>query len=178
MAVQALYQMDIAQTDLSKILVEFTSVQLEETPAPTDAANDNNPADNKLFENIARGVVVAQREIDPHIQNHLADGWRLSRIDSTLRAILRAGSYELLVREDIPLKVVISEYVDIAHAFFDGDEPKVVNAVLDRIGRQARGALSNTESGGTSAVEATAPEELPSPDPTAENAAETGESDA
>ena len=69
---------------------------------------------------------------------HLADGWRLNRVDSILRAILRAGAYEMLMRKDVPPRVVITEYVDLAHAFFEGEEPKVVNGILDKLGHEER----------------------------------------
>ncbi len=147
MAVQALYQMDIAQTDLNEILSEFKSTRLEEDdPVVAEVADDdgasseNTPFDSALFEDIARGVVARQLDVDPLIQQHLAEGWRLARIDSTMRAILRSGAYEIVARDDVPVRVVISEYLDIAHAFFDGEEPKVVNAVLDRLARQRRSA--------------------------------------
>lgn len=144
MAVQALYQMDIAQTDLNEILEEFTSTRLEEDDPVVDVASEGEPTpgegpfDAALFEDIARGVLARQLDVDPLIQQHLAEGWRLGRIDSTMRAILRSGAYEIVARDDVPVRVVISEYLDIAHAFFDGEEPKVVNAVLDRLARQRR----------------------------------------
>jgi N utilization substance protein B len=72
------------------------------------------------------------------IDQQLAEGWRLTRVDSILRAILRSGAFELLLRDDVPARVVITEYVDIAHAFFGEDEPKVVNGILDRLGHKAR----------------------------------------
>jgi N utilization substance protein B len=83
-------------------------------------------------------VVRDQLRIDPWIDKQLAEGWRLTRVDSILRAILRAGAYELLIRGDVPARVVISEYVDIAHAFFGDEEPKVVNGILDRLGHRER----------------------------------------
>ncbi len=82
------------------------------------------------------GVVREQLEIDPLVARHLAKGWRLARIDSILRAILRAGAYELHQRPDIPAKVIINEYLDVAHAFFGGDEPRVVNGILDSVARE------------------------------------------
>jgi N utilization substance protein B len=85
-------------------------------------------------------VVREQLKIDPLIDKQLAEGWRLTRVDSILRAILRAGAYEILDRDDVPARVTISEYVDIAHAFFSDEEPKVVNGILDRIGHKARPA--------------------------------------
>lgn len=135
-AVQALYQMDVAGTPLDDVVEEFVEQRL---------ANDEGDetlveADHAHFEDIVRGVVREQRDIDPLINNALAKGWSLARIDSTLRAILRSGAYELRRCDDIPLKVIINEYVDVAHAFFEGDEPGVVNAVLDRIGRGVRPA--------------------------------------
>lgn len=141
MAVQALYQMDIAQTDLNEILAEFTSTTLEEDDGRLKVEGEPArvaPFDGKFFEDLTRGVVAEQRDVDPLIQTHLADGWRLARIDSTMRAILRSGAYEIVARDDVPMRVVISEYLDIAHAFFDGEEPKVVNAVLDRLARERR----------------------------------------
>ncbi|MGI9386050.1 MAG: transcription antitermination factor NusB, partial [Methyloligellaceae bacterium] len=75
-------------------------------------------------------------------------GWRLSRVDSILRAVLRSGAFELSTREDVPARVVITEYVDIAHAFFCDDEPKVVNGVLDRLARKERpGEFSHAAAG-------------------------------
>jgi N utilization substance protein B len=84
--------------------------------------------------------VRRQREIDPMLDQQLAAGWRLGRVDSILRAILRAGVYELLERPDVPARVVINEYIEIAHAFFDEDEPKVVNGILDKLARRLRPA--------------------------------------
>jgi N utilization substance protein B len=77
-------------------------------------------------------------EIDRAIADGLSENWKLQRIDSILRAILRAGIYELVARKDVPTKVVIDEYLDIAHAFFGGDEPAFVNALLDRVARRKR----------------------------------------
>ena len=85
-----------------------------------------------------KGVVRRQREIDPMIDRQLAEGWRLARIDSILRAILRAAAFELMELADVPARVVISEYIEVAHAFFEGDEPRVVNGVLDSLARKLR----------------------------------------
>lgn len=133
-AVQALYQMDIAATDLNDVLTEFREHRLGN-------AGDSScceAADAAFFSAIVRGVVAEQRRIDPLLDAQLAEGWRLSRIDSTLRAILRSAAYELLSRPDIPAKVIINEYVDVAHAFFEADEPRVVNAILDALARDQR----------------------------------------
>ena len=83
-------------------------------------------------------LVETQARLDPYLTRQLAEGWRLSRLDATVRAILRAGLYEMIRRPDVPYKVVINEYVEIARAFFDGDEPGFINAVLDAAAKQAR----------------------------------------
>lgn len=134
-AVQALYQMDVAATPLDDVIEEFVEYRLGKDIEGVDIED----ADAAHFEDIVRGVVREQRELDRQVNAALAKGWTLARIDSTLRAVLRCGAYELRRCKDVPLKVVINEYVDIAHAFFEGDEPGVVNAVLDRLGREIRG---------------------------------------
>jgi N utilization substance protein B len=134
-AVQALYQMDLAQTDLDDVIGEFLAGRVgpkAEDPALADA-------DTNFFSDILKGVVRRQREIDPLIDQQLAQGWRLTRIDSILRAALRAGVFELLERTDVPARVVISEYIQVAQAFFSEEEPRVVNGVLDKLARRLRG---------------------------------------
>jgi transcription antitermination protein NusB len=133
-AVQALYQMDLAATDVNKIVHEFVTERFGANAEDETVAY----ADTELFEAIVRGVVTHQAEIDPALDNQLAEGWRLNRIDSTVRAMLRAAMYEILYRKDVPPKVIITQYVDIANAFFEGDEPKVVNAVLDKLAKKSR----------------------------------------
>jgi N utilization substance protein B len=137
-AVQALYQMDMAGTDLAEVIDEFKTHRLG-TEAEDRAMAD---ADTEHFARVLQGVVARQRELDPVIDAQLAAGWRLVRVDAILRAILRAGAFELLEEADVPVRVVINEYVDVAHAFFAGDEPRVVNGVLDALARKLRpGAL-------------------------------------
>lgn len=133
-AVQALYQMDVAGTPLDDIVDEFVHHRFGQEIEGSVYAR----ADEAHFEDIIRGVVREQRDIDVAVDGALARGWTLARLDATLRAILRAGTYELRRCKDVPVKVVINEYVDVAHAFFEGDEPGVVNAVLDRLGANAR----------------------------------------
>ncbi len=133
-AVQALYQMELVGTDLSIIITEFADFRLGKE---VDEAQLRK-ADKAFFEELVRGVIAHQLELDPEIKSFLSQNWRLSRLDSTLRAILRVGALELLKRKDVPARVVISEYIDISHAFFEGDEPKVVNGVLDKLARQYR----------------------------------------
>ena len=135
-AVQALYQMDVAATPLDDVVDELIEHRLGRDIEGVNVGE----ADAAHFEDVVRGVVREQRELDRQVDGALAKGWSLARIDSTLRAILRCGTYELRRCKDVPLKVVINEYVDIAHAFFEGDESGVVNAVLDRLGRNIRSA--------------------------------------
>ena len=133
-AVQALYQMDLAETDLGAVLEEFSA-----NPLVDDAeGNGLGKPDADHLTRVLKGVVARQREIDPLIDQQLATGWRLVRIDSIVRAILRAASFELMELSDVPARVVISEYVEVAHAFFEGDESKVVNGVLDQLARKLR----------------------------------------
>ena len=133
-AVQALYQMDLAHTDLSEVIAEFASHHFG-SHNPDSNVTD---ADRAFFADLLNGVVAHQRALDPLLDGQLASGWRLKRIDSILRAILRAGVYELSERKDVPARVVINEYIDVARAFFDSDEPKVVNGVLDKLAHKIR----------------------------------------
>ncbi|PKQ08572.1 MAG: transcription antitermination factor NusB [Alphaproteobacteria bacterium HGW-Alphaproteobacteria-12] len=142
-AVQALYQMDVAATPLDEAIDEFLEHRLGEQIEGVDIVE----ADARHFEGIVRGVVREQRELDRQVNGALAKGWSLTRIDATLRAILRCGTYEIRRCKDVPVKVIINEYVDVAHAFFEGDEPGVVNAVLDRLGREIRGKAGDDAGG-------------------------------
>lgn len=133
-AVQALYQMDLAGATLPEVLAEFASYRLGKEIDGTQYRD----ADGAYFRDIVAGVVADQQALDPAIHNALVAGWPLSRIDATLRAILRAGTWELSKRADVPGRVVIAEYVDIARAFFDSDVTSMVNAVLDTLARTMR----------------------------------------
>ncbi len=145
-AVQALYQMDLAGTDASEVIAQFMAAK--PVPAGGDAVEDDGEAEEALtsleggdatfFADVVKGVVRRQREIDPLVDQQLRTGWRLVRVDSILRAILRGGVFELLERSDVPARVTINEYINIAKAFFEADEPKVVNGVLDRIAHKVR----------------------------------------
>ena len=134
-AVQALYQMDVAGSGLLEIAAEYEAFRLGKE---IDGATYRE-ADAQWFRAILSGVVENQKTVDPVIRAALTEDWPLSRLDSTLRAIIRAGVYELMKRADVPVAVIVSEYVDIARAFYDEDEPKLVNAVLDRVSRRIRG---------------------------------------
>lgn len=138
-AVQGLYQMDLAGTEINDVLRELVSEPIVEPPEGEAAAEPaETPPDPVFLAELLRGVLRRQREIDPLVDGQLAAGWRLVRVDSTLRAILRAGVYELMERADVPARVVINEYIEIAHAFFADDEPRVVNGVLDKLARKLR----------------------------------------
>jgi N utilization substance protein B len=133
-AVQALYQMDMTGIDLNEVIQEFQSHRLGKDTEGSELCE----AEAEFFRDLVQGVVREQRRIDPLVDQHLAEGWRLNRVDSILRAILRAGAYEVLMRPDVPSRVVITEYLDLAHAFFEGEEPKVVNGILDKLAREER----------------------------------------
>ena len=133
-AVQALYQMDIGGAGINDIFAEFESHWLgNEVEGDTYL-----PAEAAFFRDVVAGVVRDQAKLDPLIDEALSKGWPLKRIDAILRAVLRAGAYELEHRKDVPARVVVSEYVDVAHAFVETEETGMVNAVLDQIARQFR----------------------------------------
>jgi len=133
-AVQALYQMDVGGSTLPAVVAEFEAHRLgHEVEGET-----MRPADAAFFRALVAGVVDKQREVDPVIHAALPQTWPLGRIDVTLRAIMRCGVFELLNRRDVPARVVISEYVDVARAFFSDDEPGLVNGVLDAVARHER----------------------------------------
>jgi N utilization substance protein B len=135
-AVQALYQMDIAGSGLNEILSEFESHWIGREVE----GEQYLPAEAAYFRELVTGVIAQQRRLDPLIDEALAASWPLKRVEAILRAVLRAGAHELDNKRDIPARVVISEYVDIAHAFVDRDETGMVNAVLDQIARRLRAA--------------------------------------
>ena len=133
-AVQALYQMDIAGAGINDIFAEFESHWLGnevegETYLPAEAA---------FFRDVVSGVVRDQTKLDPLVDDALAKGWPLKRIDAIIRAVMRAGAYELEHRKDVPARVVVTEYVDVANAFVDREETGMVNAVLDQLARRFR----------------------------------------
>lgn len=133
-AVQALYQMELAGEGVDTVIAEFSNHRF-------DADMEGEPlaeADEDYFAEIVRGVVGSQRDIDSAVKARLASNWRLERLDSTLRALLRAGAWELRDRQDVPREIVIDEYVELAKAFFDDAEAKFVNAALDGVARDVR----------------------------------------
>lgn len=133
-AVQALYQMEIGGGEIADVVAEFETFRLGQEID----GDEYREADAIYFRDIVTGVVAEQKTIDPTIHQALVEGWPLKRIDVTLREILRSGLWELMKRKDVPAKVVINEYVDVARAFFAEDEPKIVNAILDKLARTLR----------------------------------------
>ncbi len=137
-AVQALYQMDVGRATLEDTLAQFGAFHLGREIEGAQYL----PADADFFRQILTGVTRYQLEVDPAVDKALSDGWPMERVDATLRAILRAAAFELLRRKDIPARVVISEYVDVARAFYEDDATGLVNAALDAIARASGAEMS------------------------------------
>lgn len=133
-AVQALYQLEMEKPQLHLLLDEFHMHRLGAEIEDVEYA----PADVAFFDDVVKGTAARRDEIDGVISGRLADGWSLVRLDRTMLQILRAGVYELLARKDIGVGTVISEYLDVAHAFFDQREAKFVNGILDAVAKDVR----------------------------------------
>ena len=135
-AVQALYQHEMEGTPLARLLKEFHDHRLGATIEDAQY----HDAEHDFFDDIVLGVDARKSDIDTIIGKRLAEGWTLERLDRPMRALLRAGTYELIARKDVPVGSVISEYVDVAHAFYDKKESAFVNGLLDAVAKEARGA--------------------------------------
>jgi N utilization substance protein B len=133
-AVQALYQQEMEATPLPQLLREFHDHRLGATIEDAQY----HEAERDFFDDVVTGAGARRDEIDGLIGDRLAEGWALERLDRPMRAILRAGVYELIARPDVPVATVISEYVDVAHAFYDKRESGFVNGLLDAVAKQAR----------------------------------------
>ena len=131
-AVQALYQQQMEGTATARILDEFHQHRLGKVIEDEEYAD----ADVAFFDDIVKGVDARRAEIDDLLTARLASGWTLARLDKTMLQILRAGAYELLARADVPKAAAISEYVDVAKAFFDDREAKFVNGILDAVAKE------------------------------------------
>jgi N utilization substance protein B len=129
-AMQALYQIDLGGGAVDTVIAELRERGGEE--------EGFGEADDALFVDIVRGAIARRGELDPALNDALAPDWTLGRLEAVLRAVLRAGAYELMARLEIPARVVLNEYVDLAHAFFAGKEPGLVNGVLDRLAHRLR----------------------------------------
>jgi N utilization substance protein B len=135
-AVQALYQIELSSADAGSVVSEFLAHRLGREIDGDQYAE----ADRGFFADLVKGCGERRPDVDAIVAASLPPEWPLARLESVLRAILRAGTYELLARSDVPARVAINEYVEIAHAFFSGKEPGMVNAVLDRIAHSLREA--------------------------------------
>jgi N utilization substance protein B len=135
-AVQALYQQEMEGTPIARLLHEFHEHRLGATIEDATYVE----AEQSFFDDVVSGVDARRSEIDEVVAAKLAEGWTLDRLDRPMRAILRAGTYELLARQDVPVASVISEYVDVAHAFYDKRESGFVNGLLDAVAKVARPA--------------------------------------
>ncbi|TCU61653.1 NusB antitermination factor [Novosphingobium sp. PhB57] len=133
-AVQALYQFEMEATLLPTLLDEFHRHRLGAEIDEDQYAKAEVP----FFDDVVKGVIARRDEIDELITGKLAEGWALPRLDKTMLQILRAGAYELMARPDVPTAAAISEYLDVAHAFFDAREAKFVNGVLDAVAKSVR----------------------------------------
>jgi len=133
-AVQALYQHEMEGTPRAKLLDEFHQHRLGHEIEDDHYAE----ADVAFFDDLVGGSLARRDEIDGLLSDRLAQGWTLARLDKTMLQILRAGAYELLARADVPVGTAISEYVDVAHAFFEEREAKFVNGVLDAVAKTVR----------------------------------------
>jgi transcription antitermination protein NusB len=135
-AVQALYQMDMEAIGLARLLSEFHAHRLGAEIEDARYAD----ADVDFFNDVVSGVDARREEIDALIEAKLGEEWKISRLDKTMLQLLRAGTYELIARADIPTATVIDEYVDVAHAFFDKKDAKFVNGLLDAVAKERRGS--------------------------------------
>lgn len=133
-AIQALYQMEQTEQSARSVIADF----MEDRLGLNDEGEPVEEADPDIFKAIVSGVVERQEAIDAAIMKRLASGWKLERLDATSRAILRAAVYELVAEISLPSQIILDEYVSIAHAFFEGAEPRFINGLLDAVSRDVR----------------------------------------
>jgi N utilization substance protein B len=143
-AVQALYQMEIAGVTAAAAIDDFGHLPAE----AAGGASERSSVDREFFTRLVRGSELKAEEVDRRVTGALSAEWPIQRLDSVVRAILRAGAWELMARVDVPARVVLDEYVDLAHAFFDGDKPSFINGVLDKLARELRPAEFSSPSHG------------------------------
>lgn len=152
-AVQALYQVDVTAADVDTVIKDFRQRGMGGHAFADDPDTEREVSvplvepDFELMAAIVGGVTRRREDLDGILAGALSADWTPERLELIVRAILRAGAFELLERGDVPLRVVITEYVDVAHAFYGGPEPGLVNAVLDRIGRLVRPDDAGTRRG-------------------------------
>jgi N utilization substance protein B len=137
-AIQALFQIELSGADVEAVIAEFQAHRLADLLEPLEGSGPAPSVDREWFAALTRGAWQRAPELDPLIEATLAEGWTLARAGYLLRACLRAGAFELAARPDVPVRVVINEYIELAHVFLSRDEAGFVNAVLDRLARQLR----------------------------------------
>jgi N utilization substance protein B len=142
-AVQALYQAEMSGQDIELVIAEFQALRLADLLEPLELNSPAIEVDRDWFVKITSGAYDAIEQLDPLIEQTLSTGWTFGRLGYLLRAFLRAGAFELLYDKDVPVKVVITEYVELAHAFLGADDTGFLNAVLDRLATEARKASSD-----------------------------------
>jgi N utilization substance protein B len=137
-AIQALFQTELSGADVEAVIREFQAHRLADLLEPLDGGGPAPVVDRDWFAGLTRGAWQRAPELDPMIEAMLAEGWTLARAGYLLRACLRAGAFELAARPEVPMPVVINEYVELAHAFLSRDEAGFINAVLDRLAPRLR----------------------------------------
>jgi N utilization substance protein B len=137
-AIQALFQTELSGADVEAVIAEFQAHRLADLLEPLEGTGPAPAVDREWFAGLTRGAWQRAGELDPMIEAMLAEGWTLARCGYLLRACLRAGTFELAARPEVPIPVVINEYVELAHAFLSPDEARFINAVLDRLAPKLR----------------------------------------
>jgi transcription antitermination protein NusB len=137
-AIQALYQIDLTGRDAVDVVAEFERHRLDDLFVKDETGSQSGGVDRDFFQDVVLGVAARQAELDPILESHVAEGWSLKRCGYTLRAMLRAGAWELKAQPATTVGTIITEYVELARGFFDGKEPAFVHAVLDRAAQDLR----------------------------------------
>ncbi len=140
-AVQALYEVELSDSNVDDVLVAFLRTRWDTPQEEGDEDRDSSPLaepDKQLFSDLVRGVSKRHDELEEMLSGALSQEWTIDRLEAIVRIILMSGIYELYIRLDVPPRVVITQYVDVAHAFFEGPEPGFVNGVLDRLAKTLR----------------------------------------
>ncbi len=140
-AVQALYQAEMSGQDIELVINEFQAYRLEDLLEPLELEDPAPEVDQDWFVKVSKGTYDAIGDLDPRIEETLSSGWTLNRLGYLLRAFLRAGTFELMQGRDVPTKVVITEYVELAHAFLNKEDAGFLNAVLDRLANAPEKAM-------------------------------------
>ncbi|GGF70821.1 N utilization substance protein B [Terasakiella brassicae] len=140
-AIQALYEVELSDSNVDDVLIAFLRTRWDTPQEDGDEDRDSSPLaepDKQLFSDLVRGVSKRHDELEEMLSGALSQEWTIDRLEAIVRIILMSGIYELYIRLDVPPRVVITQYVDVAHAFFEGPEPGFVNGVLDRLAKTLR----------------------------------------